>query len=168
MEKALSTEEFDERVAILRRFRMLLETQRNTFREYLTVLEKQQLKIEADDSEALMAHAELETQIVANISNLQKVIKPLQLMYESNNAATTVATAVTKQEDADVEKMQLELAELQQRVLAQNEHNRMLLKAQLSRLRTQLTDLSLKNPYRGRRSVYAEKVGTGSMLAVEA
>ena len=38
----LSKEELDERVAILKRFRALLEQQRTKFREYLKVLESQE------------------------------------------------------------------------------------------------------------------------------
>lgn len=154
----LTQEELDERVAVLRRFRTLLEQQRNKFREYLTVLESQQSKIEIDDGESLMAHAELETQIVANISNLQKVIVPLQKMYESTGAM----------EKTGVEQLQSELADLQSKVLAQNEKNRTLLKAHMAQIREQLNTMAAMNPYRGKRSIYAPKEAVGSMVAVEA
>ena len=78
-------EELEERVAILKRFRFLLEQQRNKFKEYLNVLEKQQNSIDAEDSEALIKHSELEQQIVKNISNLQKVIVPMNKMYTAIN-----------------------------------------------------------------------------------
>ena len=48
--KELSAKELEERIAILRRFKSLLEQQRNKFQEYLTVLENQQNKIEKDDA----------------------------------------------------------------------------------------------------------------------
>ena len=41
MENELTQAELDERVAILKRFRTLLEKQREKFQEYLKVLEKQ-------------------------------------------------------------------------------------------------------------------------------
>ena len=66
----LTQEEIDERIAILKRFRKLLEEQRNKFREYLDVLEKQQSAIENGDTDAMLAHTELEQQIVANIGSL--------------------------------------------------------------------------------------------------
>ncbi len=154
----LSKEELEQRVAVLRRFRALLEQQRNKFREYLTVLESQQNKIEDEDGESLMAHAELETQIVANISNLQKVIQPLQKMYESAGI----------QDGNDVNQIQSELADLQSKVLAQNEKNRNLLKAHMAQIREQLATMQAMNPYRGRRSVYAQKEAVGAMVAVEA
>ena len=155
MARELTQEELNERIAVLRRYRSLLEAQREKFREYLLVLEKQESKITSDDGEALAAHAQLESQIVANIAGLQKVILPIQRMYEKAGVS-------------GAETMRAELADLQQRVLAQNEKNRSLLAAHMSRLRTQITDMSLKNPYRGRRSIYAEKNVSGSMLAVEA
>lgn len=154
----LTQEELDERIAVLRRFRALLEQQRNKFREYLSVLESQQSKIEIDDGESLMAHAELETQIVANISNLQKVIVPLQKMYESSG----------EPEKNGVEQIQSELADLQSKVLAQNEKNRALLKAHMAQIREQLSTMAAMNPYRGRRSIYAPKEAVGAMVAVEA
>ncbi|MCR5725184.1 MAG: flagellar biosynthesis protein FlgN [Treponema sp.] len=151
----LTQEELNERIAVLRRYRTLLEAQRNKFREYLMVLEKQEAKIEADDSEALEMHAQLENQIVANIAGLQKVILPIQRMYEKAGIE-------------GAETMQAELQELQQRVLAQNEKNRSLLASRLTAIRTQMTDMRVMNPYRARRSIYAEKTAGGSMIAVEA
>ncbi|MBR7064567.1 MAG: flagellar biosynthesis protein FlgN, partial [Treponema sp.] len=56
----LTQQEFEERVAILKRFRTLLEQQRNKFREYLNVLEKHQESILEENTEALVAHTELE------------------------------------------------------------------------------------------------------------
>ena len=44
--KEFSQKEIDERVAVLKRFKILLETQRNKFQEYLNVLEKQESSIE--------------------------------------------------------------------------------------------------------------------------
>ena len=76
----LSNEELEERVAILKRFRFLLEQQRNKFKEYLNVLEKQQNSIDAEDSEALIKHSELEQQIVKNISNFETFVNFLKLL----------------------------------------------------------------------------------------
>ena len=168
MAQELTQTELDERVAILRRFKSLLEAQRNKFREYLTVLEKQQEKIEADDGNALASHAELETQIVATIANLQKVIVPMQALYEGSQPAASGSRAGVPCDEGGVMQIQAELAALQRRVLMQNERNQSLLKAHMSRIRTQIADFGLKNPYRGRRSVYAEKPSAGAMLAVEA
>lgn len=165
MAEKLTQEEIDERIAVLHRLRKLLEEQRDKFREYLIVLEKQQGKIEEEDGDALFAHTELEAQIVANISSLQKVIDPMQKMYSA-----TVSSSEKKPSDAenDVMKIQTDLADLQKKVLAQNEKNRNLLKIHISRVREELNDLTMQNPYRGRRSVYAERAVAGTMITVEA
>ena len=56
----ITQQELDERVALLRKFRSLLEQQRNKFQEYLNVLEKQQDSITSQNTESLIAHTELE------------------------------------------------------------------------------------------------------------
>ena len=71
-----------ERVAVLRGLKELLSEQRAKFREYLTVLEKQETSIASEDMEKLYAHTELEQNILGNISNLQKVIKPMEALYK--------------------------------------------------------------------------------------
>lgn len=146
MEK-ITQEELNERVAILKRFRSLLEQQRNKFREYLTVLEKQQDSINDENTEKLLAHTEIEQQVVQNLSNLQKVIVPMTKMYNSINGKTDA------QEDQEISRIQNELSDLQAKVLKQNEINRELLRVHVDILRKQITNF--KNPYRNNRSVYA-------------
>lgn len=165
MEAKLSKEELDERVAILKRFRSLLEQQRNKFQEYLTVLEKQESNICAEDAdpEALMAHSELEAQIVAGISSLQKVIVPMQNLYSSSKAASyNPADAVP------VELLQKDLSDLQSKVLAQNEKNRELLRTRISDIKQQMTNM--KNPYRNIKSVYAKQGSNtyGNIIHIDA
>ena len=63
----ITQEELNERVAILKRFRALLEQQRGKFKEYLNVLEKQHDSITNENTEALLAHTELEQQVVKNL-----------------------------------------------------------------------------------------------------
>ena len=143
----ISKEELDERKAILRRFRTLLEEQRNKFREYLNVLEKQQNSIATENAENLLTHTEIEKQVVSNLTNLQKVIVPMTKMYNSINGKTDA------QEDQEISRIQNELSDLQAKVLKQNEINRELLRVHVDILRKQITNF--KNPYRNNRSVYA-------------
>ena len=138
----ITQEELNERVAILRRFKSLLEEQRGKFREYLTVLEKQQDSITSENPESLLAHTELEQQVVKNIANLQKVIVPMSKMYKANAG-----------NDASIQKIQNELSDLQDKVLKQNAINRDLLKVHIEQLRAQIA--GFKNPYKANRSVYA-------------
>ena len=161
MSKELSKEELDERIAILKRFRKLLEQQRNKFQEYLMVLESQEGKITEENADSIMAHTELENQIVKNLASLQKVIVPMQGMYNA------IVPGVPVADNAKVEQLQLDLANLQKQVLAQNERNRNLLQSQMNKVKTQLGGMNLMNPYRGRSSIYAEKAAVGSMLSIE-
>lgn len=152
----ITQEELNERVALLRRFRSLLEQQRGKFQEYLNVLEKQQNSISEENPEALIAHTELEQQVVKNLASLQKVIVPMSKMYHSGAPVGFV------QETAEINKLQDDLAELQNKVLKQNEINRDLLRIHMEQLKTRLANM--KNPYRNTRSVYAtsqvERVAT--------
>lgn len=156
----LTDEELNERVAILRRFRTLLEQQRSKFQEYLNVLEKQEGAISKEDTNAIISHAELEQQVVAGIKNLQKVIVPMSEIYKSS------AQNVTSENDKSVESIQNELEKLQDKVLAQNQKNRELLKKHLVQIRSQIENF--KNPYRKNRSIYASAQNAhGSLVAVE-
>lgn len=152
----LTQEELEERIAILKRFRTLLEQQREKFQEYLIVLEKQHERIEADDTDSLEAHTALENQIVSNIRSLQKVIVPMQALYETKSGAG----------DSSIAQIQNDLDNLQQKVLLQNERNRQLLQSHMTELKSQINAFASSNPYRGLRSVYAERP-TGSMISIE-
>jgi len=156
----LTNEEVEERIAVLKRLRYLLEEQRNKFKEYLTVLEKQQTSIDTEDSEALIKHSELEQQIVKNISNLQKVIVPMNKMYK------TIAKTSNNLEnpDAEISKIQNELADLQQKVLTQNKINRDLLRVHLENIKRQIANFN--NPYKNSKSVYAKTENVAKFVEI--
>ena len=160
----ITQEELNERVAILRRFRSLLEEQRGKFREYLTVLEKQQDSITSENPENLLAHTELEQQVVKNIASLQKVIVPMAKMYHAANGASAASSAA---EEAEITKLQNDLTDLQDRVLKQNAINRDLLRVHIEQLKSQIA--GFKNPYKNNRSVYAnvQAQSVATMVHVE-
>ncbi|MGP1577504.1 MAG: flagellar biosynthesis protein FlgN [Treponema sp.] len=141
---ALTESEIAERVAVLKRFRTLLEQQRLKFREYLTVLEKQETSITEAKVEALAQHAELGEAIVAEIFTIQKVLDPLEYLY-ANVCEPTAAD--------DIPDLKNDLAVLQEQVIAQNKKNREFLSTQMTGLRQQIA--SLKRPYMHRESIYA-------------
>ena len=155
----LTNEEVEERIAVLKRLRFLLEEQRNKFKEYLTVLEKQQTSIDTEDSEALIKHSELEQQIVKNISNLQKVIIPMNKMYSTINGSSAKT-----QNDSEIEKIQNELSDLQSKVLRQNEINRDLLRVHIENIKRQINNF--KNPYKNNRSVYAQSQKVAQLVEI--
>jgi chromosome segregation ATPase len=144
----ITQEELNERVALLRRFRSLLEEQRGKFREYLNVLEKQQDSITSENPENLLAHTELEQQVVKSIASLQKVIVPMSKMYSSKVGNISPAA-----EEAEIARIQNDLSDLQDKVLKQNAINRDLLRVHIEQLRSQIA--GFKNPYKNNRSVYA-------------
>src|SRR5512138_457700 len=79
----IGTEELERRVAVVKRFKELLERQRQKFRSYLGVLDRQKDDIEKGDVDALVAHVDLEQSIVSEIFTFQKSIDPLEDLYRS-------------------------------------------------------------------------------------
>lgn len=156
----ITQEELNERVEILKKLRALLEMQRNKFREYLKVLEQQEHSIETENSEALIMHTELEQEVVKGIANLQKVIIPMSELYKSSSSSDENIS------DSAVNELQEDLSTLQNKVLAQNEKNRELLRTHMTQIKTQIEQF--KNPYRNVKSVYAQKVTAGNFVEVEA
>lgn len=159
MEENLSNEEVAQRVAILKRYRKMLEDQRAKFREYLVVLEKQAQGIEEVNEEVIAAHAELEHQIVTNISTLHKVSLPLEKLYK----------AVHPEEHAVIPELKADLQHLREEVLKQNEKNRELLKTKITEVRNQIKKIQNPkfNPYANSRSVYSQNSATASIIDVE-
>ena len=148
----LNDSEIAERVAVLKRFRSLLEQQRLKFREYLTVLEKQEKSISDENTDAVLQHTELEESIIAEIFTIQKVIDPLEYMY----------TNICKNEHSDIPHLKTDLDDLQTRVLAQNKRNRELLQTHITGLRQQIA--SLKRPYAHKESIYVSTARTAALV----
>ncbi|MBE6353093.1 MAG: flagellar biosynthesis protein FlgN [Treponema bryantii] len=157
----ISHEELLERVALLRKFKSVLEQQRNKFKEYLSVLEKQQNSIESENPETILAHTELEQQVVKNISNLQKVIVPMSKMYKSLGVSQNQMPEIEH-----IQNIQKDLADLQNKVLVQNQINRDLLRVHINQIKTQIQNFN--NPYKNARSVYAQTERVASLVQVEA
>lgn len=153
----ITQEELNERVAILKRFRALLEQQRGKFKEYLNVLEKQHDSITNENTEALLAHTELEQQVVKNLANLQKVIVPMSRLYASSAPQGSEASSIAK--------IQEEVSKLQEKVIQQNQINRDLLRVHLESIKTQINNF--KNPYRNNRNVYVQQAQVARLVEVE-
>lgn len=156
----LTQEELNERVAVLKRLRGLLEQQRAKFQEYLKVLEKQQDSISTENPDALLAHTELEQQIVKNITSLQKVIVPMNRMYKAVSKTGNAAAV----ENAEIDKIQNELSDLQNKVLKQNEINRDLLRVHIENIKKQI--YNFKNPYKNSRSVYNQPQKVAQLVEI--
>ena len=153
----ISAEELTQRVAIVRRFRELLIQQRERFHNYLAVLEKQQDIIKTGSAEELLAQVELEEQIVADIFSIQKVIDPLEHMYQA---------AVPFSAGDDVPALKVALENLKNRAISQFAHNKDLLSSRMAELRTEIKELR-NNPFTSAsRSLYQHSV-TASLVDIE-
>lgn len=150
-------EEIERRVALLRRFRELLTEQRGKFERYLDVLDRERGDIESGDVDRLVAHVEIEEQIVSEIYTFQKVIDPLDELYRA------AFTAVPGERPNDVPALKGSLDELRIEVVRRNKENRVLLSKRLEMLRGEIA--GLRNPLASRKSVFASG-GQGSLVDI--
>jgi hypothetical protein len=158
-EHAAKKAEQSQRAAILRRFRALLEEQRNRFRSYLAALDKQQTVIESGSAEELLAHVELEEQIVADIFSIQKVIEPLDAMYRT--------LAPQSKSGDDVPDLKAALENLKNEAAVRVSKNKELLSGRMAAIRSEITALR-NNPYaaNARRSAYTDS-GAASLVDIK-
>jgi hypothetical protein len=146
----IAPDELQQRVSILKRFRELLMAQRERFRIYLEVLDKQKDSIEKGSTEELESHVKLEESIVADIFSIQKVIKPLEKMYDVFPAlsgwpvpsAGREAAAGLKGQilggEADIKGLKSALEVLQNETAARIERNKELLSARMAEIRNEM------------------------------
>jgi hypothetical protein len=151
----LSEEEVTQRVEILKRFRELLVSQRDRFREYLEVLDKQKDVIEGGSADDLTAHVELEEKIVADIFSIQKVIDPLEDMYRAAYPEKAGTNHLGSDADGppEIPTLKSALDSLKIEAAARMERNKDLLSRRMTEIRTEIKTLR-KNPYTKGRSVY--------------
>jgi len=140
----ISPEELAQRVAILRRFKILLTQQRDRFRSYLEMLDKQQEIIESGSTDALLAHVELEEKIVADIFSIQKVIDPLEEMYHAVVSGGSSIQPVNG--DDEVPSLKAALEDLKNEAVVRSSRNKELLSRRMVELRQEIKTLR-NNPY---------------------
>jgi len=139
----ISPAELSQRVAVIKRFKELLQAQRDRFNEYLGALDKQKELIQAGSAEDLIQHVELEEKIVADIFSIQKVIDPLEEMYQSTRAespATTANDEVSRAGD-EVSSLKEVLDSLKSEAVIRAEQNRELLAKRMEELRSEIKSL---------------------------
>jgi hypothetical protein len=160
----ISPDELAQRVAVLKRFKILLTQQRDRFRSYLEVLDKQKDIIETGSAEDLLAHVELEEKIVADIFSIQKVINPLEDMYRA--AISTYGNRGAMEDSLDVPDLKSTLEDLKNEAVVRSTRNKELLSKRMVELRTEIKTLR-NNPYAaaGRRSMYSDS-GKASLIDI--
>jgi chromosome segregation ATPase len=163
----IAPQELAQRVAILRRFKTLLTQQRDRFRSYLKMLDKQQEIIETGSADALLAHVDLEEKIVADIYSIQKVIDPLEDMYHAVVSGFKPGVEAVSQADDEVPSLKAALEELKNEAVLRSSRNKELLSRRMVELRQEIKALR-NNPYASgsRRSVYGTG-GTASLVDIQ-
>jgi hypothetical protein len=138
---SISESELAQRVAVIKRFKELLVQQRERFRSYLTVLDRQQLLIVNGGADEIAAHVELEEQIVADIFSIQKVIDPLEIMY--NAAGVAGGPYLTAN---DVPALKATLEDLKTQAAARSGQNRDLLSGRMADINSEIQAIK-NNPF---------------------
>ena len=151
-DSSISEDELEQRVAVIKRFKDLLVQQRDRFRTYLDVLDRQQLLIGYGSAEEITAHVELEEQIVEDIFSIQKVIAPLEIMYN----AVSSARDVTPDDDIDdmgtfitindVPELQATLEDLKVQAVARSMQNRDMLSGRMEKIDSDIQKIK-NNPF---------------------
>ncbi len=121
----------DERVMLLKKLRETLLRQRDKFRNYLNLLEKEEAAIINDDMEKLEQHIQLEQSIIQEIYSIQRVINPLEDMYR----------VAFPEKEATIPELKISLEKLKSMVTGRNLKNRILLKERMENLRLQIKNL---------------------------
>ena len=152
--KDISPTELNQRVAVLKRFKELLKAQRDRFQAYLNALDRQKDVIQTGSTDELLRHVELEEKIVQDIFSIQKVIDPLDKMYQSIRTAPPAKDGPQSAEKPSDEDEVLTLKEalkgLKAEAAVRAEQNRELLAKRMAELRSEIKSLK-KNAYSSRR-----------------
>jgi hypothetical protein len=159
----LSPAELSRRVAVLKRFKELLKAQRDRFRAYLEVLDKQKDVIEQGSADDLIQHVELEEKIVADIYAIQKVIDPLEDMYHA--ARLKAPREFARAPGDEVPDLKAALEGLKAEAVARSGRNKELLSRRMVELRNEIKSLR-SNPYLHRQPSYSND-GTGGRVDIK-
>lgn len=155
MKQVLSRQEIDQRVAVLKRFKALLQEQRKKFSDYLVVLETQERSIHEENIDALVHHTELEQSIIGDIFTIQKVIDPIEEMYR---------LGMPDKDDTEVVRLKSDLNKLQSQVMGQNQKNRELLQSRMADLRQEM--ISIKPDYRYSKQALSKQGISASLVDI--
>ena len=139
----ISPSELKHRVAVIKRFKELLKAQRDRFQTYLNALDRQKDVIQSGNTDELLHYVELEEKIVTDIFSIQKVIDPLEQMYQSTRMNAPV------EGNSEVVSLKEALDGLKAEAVLRSDRNRELLSRRMAELRSEIK--SLKSCYPRRR-----------------
>ncbi len=135
-------EELDQRIAVLRRYRRMLELQRDRLQDYLSLIDNREQAVQAGDVDRLAEYTQAEQGVVKGIMAIQKCLEPLAEMYRR----------AAPEGSPDIDELQGRLEGLRHRILARNEESMGMLKGQMDQLRHEITSLRIP---RHAKSVFA-------------
>jgi hypothetical protein len=153
----INPSELSQRVAVIKRFKELLKSQRDRFQTYLDALDRQKDIITKGSADDLLRHVELEEKIVFDIFSMQKVIDPLEKMYQKaktdNMAGDSKFPGVMPNQftaELEVSNLKETLECLKAEAVVRSEKNRDLLAKRMAELRSEIKSLR-KSTYSQRR-----------------
>jgi hypothetical protein len=121
--------------AVIKRYKELLIRQRDRFRDYLVVLEKQKDSIPSANTDELIARVELEEQAVTGILSMQKVLDPMEKMYNTSVYLTG------GEFPEDIPAFEAELEALKRQAVSLSAGNRDLLAVRMAEIRSEINTL---------------------------
>lgn len=148
----LTEKQIEQRIALLKRFRKMLEQQRTKFSQYLLVLDQQETAVQDGDTDKVAQHALIEQDILKEILSMQRVIDPLQEMYHEAFPGG----------DQQVIQLQEGLERMRSQVLQRNEATRAFLYRKKQELQDRIAALRIP---KSKRSVYASS-GAPSLIDI--
>jgi uncharacterized protein YoxC len=142
--------------------RYLLLAQRDQFQRYLKVLDNQRKVLEQGSAEIIAFYAELAEKVLGDIFHIQKVIDPLESLYQAGVLSRDPEADSLHAELLDIKKV---LKRLQKEVKGQIEENKELLFKRMTLLNADIKAMK-RSPLGKRFSVYANP-GTPSLVDLQ-
>lgn len=132
--------DLDGRVAVIRRYRRLLELQKDRLDAYLRVIDHREAALAEGSFDNMETYTELEQDAIRGIMTVQRCIEPLKILY----------LELHPRGSEEIIALEARLERLRQEVIARNEASRLalrtqadVLKAELAKLRTRKQPASL-------------------------
>ena len=124
-------EEIDQRVAVLRRYRSMLDLQKEKLSSYLHVVDSREAALAQGTFDDFETYTVLEQEAVKGIQTVQRCLAPLKLLY----------LELHPEGSPDIASMEDRLERLRQEVLRRNEESRMALKTYAASLKLEISKL---------------------------